>query len=220
MAIIVPAILEQTKEDFIARAQNLERVTSATRMQVDFADGKFVPNTTVSVQDLDSLNPAYFWEAHLMVEEPVDFFDYQMLGFGVIIVHFEAFVDTTALERSLAAIRGLGMKTGLALNPETPVSVVIPFDHLVDQYTLLTIHPGFQGQDLLAGSLERVTELKRLVPGCVAEVDGGVSARTIAAAARAGADILVVGSALKQNPVRAYEDLQSALAEGLGTERT
>jgi ribulose-phosphate 3-epimerase len=92
---------------------------------------------------------------------------------------------------------------------------VVPFHALVDQYTLLTIHPGFQGQELLPESLNRVGQLKTLLPGAVVEVDGGVSARTIVAAAQAGADFLVVGSALREDPVRSYGDLQSILAEGV-----
>jgi ribulose-phosphate 3-epimerase len=200
MAIIVPAILEKTKEEFLTRAQDYERLSGIQRMQVDFCDGKFVPNTTVSIADIDSLNPAYLWEAHLMVEEPVDFFDYQMSGFGVIIVHYEGFKNPDQLTESLTRIRGYGLKVGLAVNPETDIHKVIPYASLVDQYTLLSIHPGMQGQDFLPESYERIKDLKSRLPDMVVEVDGGIHKDNIRAVADSGADLLIAGSALHDDP--------------------
>lgn len=215
MAIIVPAILEKTKEEFQARAESFERLPSIQRIQVDFCDGKFVPHVSLSIADIDSLNPAYLWEAHLMVEEPVDFFDYQMVGFGVIIVHYEAFKTIDQMTASLKQIREFGLKVGLAINPETDVHAVVPFAALVDQYTILSIHPGQQGQAFLPESLERIRDLKSRVPDMLLEADGGVHKENIRTIADAGADLLIVGSALWDDPARDLEQLQGNLTTQL-----
>ncbi|MBP9686791.1 MAG: hypothetical protein KBD66_03250 [Candidatus Doudnabacteria bacterium] len=211
MATIVPAILEETKEGFAARAEQFERVSEAQRIQVDFCDGVFVPGKTISIKDVDLLNPAVFWEAHIMAQAPADFFEYQLAGFGLIIIHGEAYNSEAQVVAALTAIRGLGMKAGLGVNPETDFGGITQYAHLVDQYTLLTIHPGRQGQTILPESFNRIHQLCALLPDSVIEVDGGVKATNIAAVAAAGADLLVVGSALQDDPVRRFQDLQSAL---------
>lgn len=216
MATIVPAILEETKEGFAARAEQFERVSEAQRIQVDFCDGVFEAGKTIGIKDIELLSPAVFWEAHIMAEAPNDFFDYQLAGFGLIVVHSEAFADDAAVRAALAAIRALGLKVGLGVNPETDFQRVVPYAGLVDQYTLLTIHPGQQGQTMLPESLDRIRQLRTLLPDAVIEVDGGVKAGNIAAVAAAGADLLVVGSALQSDPVRQFQDLQSALLVGVG----
>jgi ribulose-phosphate 3-epimerase len=211
MAIIVPAILEKSKQDFETRAQSFERLPDALRIQVDFADGKFVPNSTVSITELDTLNPVFMWEAHLMIEEPVDFFEYQMVGFAMLIVHYEAFSSASQLESALRQIRQLGMKSGLAFNPETTVAQVAQYAELVDQYTLLSIHPGMQGQTFLPESYNRIAALRTLLPEAVIEVDGGVNQTTAQRAVQSGANLLAVGSALWVDPARNFEDLESSL---------
>ncbi len=211
MAIIVPAILEKTKQDFDLRARSFERLPDALRIQVDFADGKFVPNTTIAISELEALSPVFTWEAHLMVEEPVDFFDYQMVGFSVLIVHYEAFGSVEQLESSLRKIRALGMKTGLAFNPETSVDLVVPYAELVDQFTVLSIHPGMQGQEFLSESYERIGALRRALPEAIIEVDGGINQETARQAMQSGANLLAVGSALWEDPARSFEDLESSL---------
>ncbi len=211
MAIIVPAILEKTKQDFDSRARSFERLSDALRIQVDFADGKFVPNTTIAISELEALSPVFTWEAHLMVEEPVDFFDYQMVGFSVLIVHYEAFGSVEQLESSLRKIRALGMKTGLAFNPETSVDLVVPYAELVDQFTVLSIHPGMQGQEFLSESYERIGALRRALPEAIIEVDGGINQETARQAMQSGANLLAVGSALWEDPARSFEDLESSL---------
>ncbi|MBL8030988.1 MAG: ribulose-phosphate 3-epimerase [Candidatus Doudnabacteria bacterium] len=211
MATIVPAILEKTRQDFEARARSFERLPDALRIQVDFADGKFVSNTTVSIGELDALSPVFTWEAHLMVAEPVDFFDYQMAGFSVLIVHYEAFGSTEQLESSLGSIRKLGLKVGLAFNPETSVEQVAQYAALVDQYTILSIHPGTQGQEFLPESYNRIKTLRALLPEALIEVDGGVNQETARRAVQSGANLLAVGSALWEDPVRSFEDLESSL---------
>ncbi len=212
MAIIVPAILEETKEGFETKSNSFVRLLGVERIQVDFCDGKFVAHKSLSIADIDSLNPAYVWEAHLMVEEPVDFFDYQMAGFKFIIVHLEAFKSSEQLLSSLKQIRALGLKTGLAINPETDVATVQIYDSLVDQYTLLEVHPGTQGQELLEGSFLRIAKLRNLLPHAIIEVDGGVRLNNVKQILEAGSDVVVVGSALAGDPEWDFEKFREALA--------
>ena len=104
------------------------------------------------------------------------------------------------------------IKVGLAFNPETSVSQVVPYAEQVDQFTVLSVHPGMQGSNFLPQSLERVTELRALCPNSVIEVDGGISLENAKAVADAGADYLVVGSALWDDASRIFEDLQALVA--------
>lgn len=199
---IIPAILAKDSEEFWLRAEEIEKLPRITRVQVDFCDGKFVPDKSVSVQELDILNPMLSWEAHLMVVEPVDFLDYKLLGFSLIVVHAEAFSGTSEGEKHLAVtkalqeIKQLGMKTGLAINPETPVHNVWAFKDLVDQFTLMTVHPGKQGGQFVPESFERVREFRELLPEGFLEIDGGVNEANIQEFTELGVDACAVGSAL------------------------
>jgi ribulose-phosphate 3-epimerase len=212
MAIIIPAILEKEKAVFSGRAEEVERLPGVSLVQVDFADGKFVNNTTLSIEDMDVLNPALTWEAHLMVEEPVDFFDYQMVGFGTVIVHYEAFQDKSLILGSLAKINELGMKAGLAIKPNTSVDVVVQFKDLISQVTILSIEPGEQGREFLPESLEKIRQARLLLPEVQVEVDGGLNVDNIRAVVEAGADLLVVGSALvlSNNLQYSFDELTKA----------
>lgn len=196
MAIIVPAILEETPDGFLDKLSRVGKLPNMERIQVDFGDGKFVPHQTLSVLDMDALNPAYTWEAHLMVEEPVDFLDFQIAGFNILVVHYEAFTRKDQIKPTLEQIRKLGMKTGLALNTETSVSVCPEFADLVDQFLLMSIVPGFQGRPFIEDTYTRVNTLRSLVPHAIIEVDGGIKEKNVKPLVEAGTDLLVVGSAL------------------------
>lgn len=199
MAIIIPAVLEKEKEEFWRRCEAIEKLLGVTRAQVDFCDGKFVKNSSLPVQEIDVLNPVIEWEAHLMIEEPVDFFDYKMVGFTTVIVHLEAFTNEDLIQGSLQEIKRLGMKAGLAINPETPVEALLPYAGLADQFLLMTVHPGLQGQEFLPESLERIRDLRNLSKYAIIEIDGGVNKNNIKAVIDAGADMCVVGSALNED---------------------
>lgn len=196
MAIIVPAILEKNIDGFKDRLAILTKLEGVARIQVDFADGIFVPNTTLSVVDIDSLSPAFVWEAHLMIQNPSDFLEYQIAGFKVIIVHYEAFEGPARTVLALKEIKKLGMKAALALSPATPISSVVDMLPFVDQVLLMGIEPGFQGRDFLPDTISRTAGLRQLVPHGILEIDGGIKAAEVKPLIRAGADLLVVGSAL------------------------
>ncbi|MBL8030377.1 MAG: hypothetical protein JNN11_03955 [Candidatus Doudnabacteria bacterium] len=210
MAIIIPAILEQTKEKFSATSSLVTKIPGVERIQVDFADGKFVPNTLLPVAEIDALNPAFIWEAHIMCEEPKDFLDYKICGFKKVVLHYEAYSNKNLLTQALKQIQDLGLEPAVCLNLDTPVSYLTDYVFLKN-FQLMGIKPGFQGSPFFPETLERIKELKALLPHAIIEIDGGVNETNIKSIKEAGADLIVVGSAIvkTENPKEAFEKLNA-----------
>lgn len=196
MAILVPSILEKNKQDFDSVCNQVMKVAGVERIHVDFCDGKFVANNTVSVEDLDLLSPAFEFEAHLMLDKPSDFLDYKLLGFKIVIIHMEAFPNLEDLISALEAIKIQGLESGVAIKPGTPVEELKKISHLTNFFQIMGVEPGFQGAPFVEVTPERVKELRSLLPNAIIEVDGGVKMETISKLFNAGADILNAGSAL------------------------
>ncbi|MFZ9291794.1 MAG: ribulose-phosphate 3-epimerase [Ilumatobacteraceae bacterium] len=176
------------------------------RIQWDVMDGQFVPNLTfgpdviASTRGLTSLP----FEAHLMVRSP-DAMAARWVEAGCqrLIVHAEA---CTHLHRTLGAIRDLGATAGVALNPSTPAAEVAHVLDLVDLVLVMTVNPGFGGQRYIATMEPKIAEVRDMIrragldDAVDLEVDGGISVDTVRGAARAGANVLVAGSALFRDP--------------------
>lgn len=214
MPTIVPAILEESKEKFLVTYSIATKIPGVERIQVDFADGKFLPNVLLDVDEINALNPTYTWEAHLMCKEPKDFLEYQICGFKVVVVHFEAYASAVYLENALEEIKKLGLKAGVALNPETPVSVLKSFENKADQFLLMGVQPGRQGSKFIPETLGRIKELRKIMPNAIIEVDGGVNETNIKSIKEAGADLIVAGSAIvkSENPKEAFEKLNAKIS--------
>lgn len=211
MAQVVPAILEETKEAFLQKLSLISKIPGVERVQVDFGDGIFIPKKLLSPGDIDGLNPAIIWEAHLMVKEPQDFLDYQICGFKVLVVHFEAFSSVDHLKSSLDEIKSMGFKTGVAINPDTPVGNLSNIS--ADQYLIMSVVPGKQGQGFIDNTIDRVKELRKLIPNAIIEVDGGINETNIKKVAEAGADLIVAGSAVvgQGNAAENFEKLSAEI---------
>jgi len=175
---------------------------------VDVMDGHFVPNLTFgpdivrAVRSVSSLP----LDVHLMVEEPHRYAEpFIRAGANMVTYHVEALAEPVPLARR---IRALGARPGLVLRPRTPVSAVVPFLGEIDMVLVMTVEPGFTGQAFMPECVEKVSELRRAAgPEFDIEVDGGINEETVRLAARAGANVVVVGAA-------AYRaaDLRAALA--------
>ena len=170
-------------------------------IHVDVMDGHFVPNITIGPLIADAVRQvtSRTVDVHLMIQDPDRYVaDFAEAGADVITVHAEAAVH---LQRTLARIRGMGKRAGVALNPATPLTAVEEVLDDLDLLLIMTVNPGFGGQAFIPGSLDKVARARRMVeercPGEVdIEVDGGVTAATAPALVRAGATVLVAGSAV------------------------
>lgn len=197
---IAPSILSA---DFSRLGELVREVEAAgaDRIHVDVMDGHFVPNLSMGAVVVKGLRPITKLplEVHLMVENPGRFLDgFVKAGADTLIVHLEVLDDPRPILDQIKT--GLGKKVGLAFNPDMTVSRIEPYLKDIDLALCMTVFPGFGGQSYIPASTQRVKELKKLIernnPACEIEVDGGIDARTIGEAAKAGADVFVAGNAI------------------------
>ena len=165
----------------------------------DIMDGVFVPNITFGPPVLRNLRTrsTLFFDVHLMVQEPERHLAvFADAGANMLVVHVE---ECTHLERTLAEIRRLGIKAGVALNPATPLCCVEEVLSGLDMVLIMSVNPGFGGQQFLPGSYDKIRRLSAMIRACdskaLIEVDGGVTPDNAAALKDAGCGVLVAGSA-------------------------
>jgi ribulose-phosphate 3-epimerase len=207
---VIPAILTNNPTTLEKLARQAESFTDYA--QFDIMDGKFVPSHSVTCAQIAKLKTKLIWEAHLMVLNPEDCLeDFQKAGAKKIVFHYEA---TSTPEDFIHQIKTLGMKAGLAVNPETPVSAFASLVKEIDSVLFLSVNPGFYGAKFIPEVLEKIREFRRLYPEMETGIDGGIKEKNIAQIARSGVDVIYVGSAifLQPDPAASYKRL-AALAE-------
>ena len=199
MIKIAPSILSA---DFTRLGEQVQAVEAAgvDRIQIDVMDGRFVPNITFGTQAVASLRPLtrLTLETHLMVEPPEDFIEvFAEAGADTIIIHQEA---TPHLHRAIQQIHSLGKKAGVAINPSTPAGLLSEVIGNLDLVLVMTVNPGFGGQEFIMETLPKIREVRRQIEErdlkCEVEVDGGINLETAPLVVEAGADVLVAGSSV------------------------
>ncbi|MBI4451153.1 ribulose-phosphate 3-epimerase [Candidatus Woesearchaeota archaeon] len=192
---IVPSVLCKNLRCVLPRLNAVKRCVD--RVQFDVMDGKFVKNKTVQAVQLRGLKTNLQVEAQLMVKNPEEYVeDWADAGASTIIFHIESCRNKAEILGLILHIRNHKCSVGIALNPETPARAAFPFLKRVDHVLVMTVHPGRMGQRLIPKTLEKVKAIRARAPQLDVEVDGGINERTIQAAVKAGANLLVVGSAI------------------------
>lgn len=173
-------------------------------IHVDVMDGHFVPNISIGIPVVASLRKATQLplDVHLMIERPEKYIDdFVKAGANRVLVHEEA---TVHLDRALAMIRELGAEAGAAINPATPIAMLAEVLDKVDTVLVMSVNPGFGGQEFIPGALEKIRQLNqwraRYNLGFRIEVDGGVDVENAAELAQAGANTLVAGTSIFHTP--------------------
>jgi len=197
MKKIIPTILT---DDFLDLETKLKQLKGLTDwIQIDIADGKFVNNVSIRLEDLSKtkLAAGFNLEAHLMVLAPEKYFSAcQKANVKRVVFHLEA---AKKLNDILDKAKKFDFLIGIALNPQTPIAKIKPYLKQIDLVLLLAVQPGFQGQKFLPSVLAKIKNLRKIAPETKIEIDGGVNPGNIKKIAEAGADYIVVGSYLFRN---------------------
>ncbi len=214
---LVPSILSA---DFTRLGDQVREAEAAgaQRIQIDVMDGHFVPNITMGPLVVEAVRRCTRLplEAHLMITNPQDYIGtFAKAGADVIIVHQEVSLH---LHRLIEHIRQAGKSPAVALNPSTPLFMLEDVLPMLDMVLIMTISPGFGGQELIPETLPKIARLRRMITErglhCDIEVDGGINEKTAWQVVQAGANLLVAGSAIyneKESVAQAMERLRRSL---------
>jgi ribulose-phosphate 3-epimerase len=201
--LISPSVLSC---DFANIQRDVEMInnSSADWFHVDVMDGVFVPNISFGFETIKAIkrHAKKPLDVHLMIADANRYIDeFKQAGADILTVHFEA---CPHLHRTIQAIKSAGMKAGVALNPHTPVDLLQDIVSELDLVLIMSVNPGFGGQQFIPQSLLKVEQAKNLIHRCgshaLLEVDGGVNIRTGSELVKAGADVLVSGSFIFASP--------------------
>ena len=203
MKLIAPSILSA---DFSRLGEEVKAVEAAGAdwIHVDVMDGHFAPNITIGPLVVEAVKRVTELplDVHLMIENPDQYLEaFAKAGSAYLTVHAEACCH---LHRTIQAIKDLGVKAGVALNPATPLSAIEWILEDVDLVVVMSVNPGFGGQVFIPHALKKIRDLKSMSlstnPKVLIEVDGGVNQKTIRSVSEAGADAFVAGSAIFGSP--------------------
>jgi len=215
MPIIAPSVLSA---NFLNLERDIEMINNseADWFHLDVMDGRFVPNISFGLPVISAMKKSAkkTFDVHLMIVEPEKYFEeFAKAGADILSVHYEA---STHLHRSLQAIKALGMKAGVAINPHTPVHLLTDVIGDIDLVCMMSVNPGFGGQKFIPKTLDKIRALKTIINDAKAstliEIDGGVTLDNAAEIVEAGADVLVAGNTVfsSSDPAATIKKLKQA----------
>lgn len=197
MALIAPSLLSANFLQLEADCQMLNK-SEADWFHLDVMDGRFVPNISFGLPVIEHIRKATtkICDVHLMILEPGQYAEaFKKAGADILTVHVEA---CPHLHRNIQQIKSLGMKAGVAVNPHTPVSGLEDIIQDIDLVCLMSVNPGFGGQQFIPHTLQKIKSLKAMIQqtgsSALIEIDGGVTLDNASSIIAAGADVLVAGN--------------------------
>jgi ribulose-phosphate 3-epimerase len=197
MKTLAPSILAA---DLLNLGKEIEKIekSGAKYVHIDIMDGVFVPNISYGMPVISAVRKAtdLVLDVHLMITKPNRYFkEFIDCGSDIITFHFEA-LERDEIKAACDFIHSYGKKVGISIKPLTPAKEILPFLDMIDMVLVMTVEPGFGGQSFMEDTMEKVKIIREQCPNIDIQVDGGINAKTAKEATKAGANVLVAGSAV------------------------
>ena len=192
--LIIPAIIAKTQNELEEKILKVKDYVEL--IQLDLMDGKFVPNKSIDFNFQLPPTNCHF-EAHLMVENPEQWIEKNIMKVDTILAHYESSNDPYSI---IDIVKSKNKRIGFVLNPETSVQKIEKYLDKIDQVLIMTVNPGFYGSPFLPEMLDKISELRNMKSDLDIEVDGGITPKTIRDVHKAGANMFVSGSYIIKSP--------------------